>query len=66
LNEDEKATILMVTHDAFAASYCERVLVIKDGVLFKELLKKGRPRKAFFNDILELMGQIGGDDDELI
>jgi len=66
LNEEEHATILMVTHDAFAASYCERVLVIKDGVLFKELLKKGRPRKAFFNDILELMGQIGGDDDELI
>jgi len=66
LNEDENATILMVTHDAFAASYCERVLVIKDGVLFEELLKKGRPRKAFFNDILELMGQIGGNDDELI
>jgi len=66
LNEEERATILMVTHDAFAASYCERVLVIKDGVLFKELLKKGRTRKAFFNDILELMGEIGGHDDELI
>lgn len=66
LNEKEKATILMVTHDAFAASYCQRVIVIKDGVVFSELEKGNATRKEFFNKILELMGKIGGDDSDLV
>ena len=49
LSEQDRATILMVTHDPFAASYCRRVLFIKDGKLFTELVKGKEPRKEFFN-----------------
>ena len=66
LNEKEKATIMMVTHDAFAASYCQRVLVIKDGVVFTELQKEQGTRKQFFNQILDVMGKIGGDDHDIV
>lgn len=66
LNEKDNATILMVTHDAFAASYCKRVVVIKDGNVFAELQKGKKTRKEFFNNILEIMGKIGGDDNELV
>ncbi len=48
LNEQDKATIFMVTHDAFAASYCKRVLFIKDGNIFTELVKGNTSRKDFF------------------
>lgn len=66
LNEEEQATILMVTHDAFAASYCQRLLIIKDGEIFKELIRGTQTRKAFFHTILDVMGEIGGHDDELV
>jgi len=66
LNEEEQATILMVTHDAFAASYCQRLLIIKDGEIFKELTRGTQTRKAFFHTILDVMGEIGGHDDELV
>lgn len=58
LNEKDKATIMMVTHDAFAASYCKRILFIKDGVLFTELFK-GESRKEFFQKILDVLSTLG-------
>jgi len=60
LNEHDKATILMVTHDAYAASYCNRVLFIKDGNIFTELVKGERSRKAFFNKVLDVLSALGG------
>lgn len=60
LNEQDKATILMVTHDALAASYCKRVLFIKDGSIFTELHREHRTRKQFFHEILDVLSQIGG------
>ncbi|MBY0122084.1 ABC transporter ATP-binding protein [Bacillus sp. S/N-304-OC-R1] len=60
LNEKEKATILMVTHDAYAASFCKRVLVIKDGVIFTEIYKGEGTRKQFFQAILDILATLGG------
>ncbi|BAU28752.1 putative ABC transport system ATP-binding protein [Aneurinibacillus soli] len=59
LNKQQQATILMVTHDPFAASYCDRIFFIKDGKLFMELVK-GETRKAFFNKIMDVLAVIGG------
>lgn len=59
LNENNNATIMMVTHDAFAASYCKRILFIKDGLLFTELVKSGT-RKEFFHKILDVLATLGG------
>jgi len=59
LNEKNKATIMMVTHDAFAASYCKRIIFIKDGLLFTELVKGGS-RKEFFQRILDVLKTLGG------
>lgn len=59
LNEEQNSTILMVTHDAFAASYCKRILFIKDGVIFTEL-NRGSSRKEFFNKILDVLSILGG------
>jgi putative ABC transport system ATP-binding protein len=66
LNEQDQSTIVMVTHDAFAASYCERIIFIKDGKLFKEIHKEGLTRKQFFNNILSVLGEIGGNKDDAI
>ncbi|CEO13281.1 ABC transporter ATP-binding protein [Paraclostridium sordellii] len=65
LNENQDATIMMVTHDAFAASYCKRVLFIKDGLIFKEIIRTGS-RKEFFKEILDVLSLIGGGDNGLI
>mgnify|MGYP000494294409 FL=1 len=48
LNDEIQATILMVTHDAFTASYCKRILFIKDGKLFNELIRGTESRKEIF------------------
>ncbi len=61
LNEDLKATILMVTHDAFTASYCNRILFIKDGKIFNELIKGNDTRKEFFDKIIDVVTLLGGD-----
>lgn len=61
LNEQINATILMVTHDAFTASYCKRILFIKDGKLFNELIRGNETRKAFFDRIMEVIALLGGD-----
>ena len=63
LVRDVGATILMVTHDAFSASYCDRILFIKDGRLFSELIKGASSRKEFFNKIIEVVALLGGDGD---
>lgn len=65
LNEDLKATILMVTHDAFTASYAHRILFIKDGKIFTELVRGNDTRKEFFNRIIEVISLIGGDDNNV-
>ena len=61
LNRDLGATILMVTHDAFTASYCRRILFIKDGRLFTELNRGSDGRRVFFERILEVVTLLGGD-----
>ncbi|WP_313801222.1 ABC transporter ATP-binding protein [Cytobacillus sp.] len=60
LNEKEDATILMVTHDAYAASFCKRVLFIKDGVIFTEIYKGEQSRKQFFQAIIDILATLGG------
>ena len=61
LNKEQEATILMVTHDAFTASYAHRILVIKDGKMFNELIRGNSSRKEFFNKIIEVVALLGGD-----
>ena len=55
LNEQLHATILMVTHDAFTASYCKRILFIKDGKIFNELIRGDDSRKVFFKRIIDVV-----------
>ena len=61
MNEKLKATILMVTHDSFSASFCGRVLFLKDGKIFNEIIKGEKTRKEFFNEILDMLTLLGGD-----
>ena len=61
LNKVMNATILMVTHDAFTASYCKRILFIKDGKIFNELARGSDSRKQFFDRIIEVVTLLGGD-----
>lgn len=60
INEQLGATILMVTHDAFSASYTERILFLRDGMIFTEILKGGNSRKEFFEKILDVITMLGG------
>lgn len=55
----------MVTHDAFAASYAHRILFIKDGKIFNELVRGSDTRKEFFNKIIEVTSLLGGDDNNV-
>ena len=61
LNDEKGATILMVTHDAFTASYANRVIFIKDGKIFNEIRKGKSSRKEFFNQIIDVVTLLGGD-----
>ena len=61
LNREMQATILMVTHDAFTASYAGRVIFIKDGKLFHELRKGNASRREFFEQIMDVVTLLGGD-----
>ncbi len=61
LNQKLNATILMVTHDAFTASYANRIIFIKDGKIFNELIKGNDTRKQFFEKIIEVQTLLGGD-----
>ncbi len=60
LNNEKDATILMVTHDAFTASYASRVIFIKDGKIFNEILKGDSTRKEFFDKIIDVVTILGG------
>lgn len=62
MNNELNATILMVTHDSFSASFCERVLFLKDGKIFNEIIKADKSRKVFFNEILDVLTLLGGDE----
>ncbi|WP_294359016.1 ABC transporter ATP-binding protein [uncultured Clostridium sp.] len=65
LNKERKATIMMVTHDAFTASYASRILFIKDGVIFNEIVRGNDSRKEFFDKIIEVVTLLGGDQRDL-
>ena len=66
LNEKLDATILMVTHDAFTASYADRIIFIKDGKIFNELIKGSDTRREFFSKIIEVQTLLGGELNDVI
>lgn len=66
LNKDLQSTILMVTHDAFTASYASRVIFIKDGKIFNEFMRGDDSRKEFFEKILDVVSLLGGDISDVI
>lgn len=61
MNRKLEATIFMVTHDAFSASYCSRILFLKDGKIFHELIRGERKRRDFLNEILDVLSLTGGE-----
>ena len=61
MNEKLKATILMVTHDPLSASYCNKILFLKDGKIFNRIEKGEKERKQFYNEILDVLALLGGD-----
>ena len=66
LNKELEATILMVTHDAFTASYAHRILFIKDGKIFNELVRGEDTRKEFFNRIMDVVTVLGGESKDVL
>ena len=66
MNKELKATILFVTHDAFSASYTDRILFIRDGKIFNEIVKGEASRKEFFEKIIEVQTLLGGDLSDVI
>ena len=66
MNHEMDATILMVTHDAYSASYASRVLFLKDGKIFNELLRVERNRPVFYREILNVLALLGGDLSDVI
>ena len=61
LNDEQQASILMVTHDAFSASYAKRILFLKDGRIFNEIYRGELDRRTFYQKILDVMTLLGGD-----
>ena len=66
MNRSMGTTILMVTHDAYSASYANRVLFLKDGRIFNELIKGERKRSVFYHEILDVLALLGGDVSDVI
>ena len=66
MNREMGATILMVTHDAYSASYAKRVLFLKDGRVFNELIRGDRGRPVFYHEILDVLAALGGDVSDVI
>ncbi len=66
LNRDLGATILMVTHDAFTASCCRRVIFLRDGQIFTQLRRQGMDRRAFFAQIIRVVSQLGGEMEDVL
>ena len=63
MNRDLGSTILMVTHDAVVGSHASRVLFLKDGRIWNELYRGGRPRQELYHEILDTMAVLGGEAD---
>ena len=61
MNNKMKATILMVTHDPLSASYCSKILFVKDGKIFNKIEKGEKQTKEFYNEILDVLALLGGD-----
>lgn len=57
LNQQQHVSILLVTHDPFSASYCQRILFIKDGQIGQELKRGTKSKEAFYQDILGVLGR---------
>lgn len=64
INKEEGVTTMMVTHDPLAASYCSRILFIKDGEIYNEI-HRGESRQKFFEEILDVLSLLGGNANEL-
>lgn len=58
LNQKDQVSILLVTHDPFSASYCHRILFIKDGVIYQEVKRENQTREAFYRQILSILGNL--------
>lgn len=58
LNQRDRVSILLVTHDPFSASYCQRILFIKDGVIYQEVKRENQTREAFYRQILSILGNL--------
>ena len=58
LNQRDQVSILLVTHDPFSASYCQRILFIKDGVIYQEVKRENQTREAFYRQILSILGNL--------
>ena len=59
MNPQDDDSIMMVTHDPYTASYCNRILFIKDGIIFSEVVRQGS-RKEFFSRVIDIQATIGG------
>ena len=66
LNREGRATILMVTHEAFTASYCRRILFLQDGAVLTQLERGGQSRRAFFQQIIGVVTRLGGDQSDVL
>ena len=66
LNREEGATILMVTHDAFTASYCSRILFLRDGAVFSQLERGEMDRRAFFRAVIAVVARLGGEQSDVL
>ncbi|GAA4852225.1 bacitracin ABC transporter ATP-binding protein BceA [Paenibacillus vulneris] len=66
LNKERNVTIVMVTHDPVASSYCSRVVFLKDGVIYSELYRGDKSRQAFFKEIMDVQAILGGDTVDVI
>lgn len=61
VNQERKVTIIMVTHDPVASSYCNRVVFLKDGKIYSELYRGEKSRQSFFKEIIDVQAVLGGD-----
>ena len=66
MNQNMAASILMVTHDPYSASYASWILFLKDGRIFNELLRGRRTRSVFYHEILDVLALLGGDVSDVI
>jgi len=65
MNKEQDTTMMLVTHDAQAASYCDRVIFIRDGKLYSEIYR-GDSQKVFFQKIIDTLSLMGGNDNDFL